>query len=230
MYGGPLVSLNDAFGWQGFPEALFYGADNALRFELAGDAQDGPLRLLRAMDRARVITSEIFASSETLTAIVNHYDGRKRTRRGAVSFKKLAEIGFHNSFVGPDRVPQYDESSISKFGEDLYCYWYTADFCRSERSMTALLWAAFARDIPVSPKVRWLERIYIADIARKIVIHPYDSRGMDVIAAENEVLVPLYERLGSWLLPYDRESMDAKFRRSPVANVQHSFERPDSIT
>ncbi len=213
MHCGPLGRVNDAFGWRCFPHALFYEADNALRFELEGDAKNGPIRLLHAMDRARVIADEIFASSTTLTAVVSHYGGKKRTRRDVVVFEDLSEVGFHNSFEGPDCVPENDEDHISAFGEDLYRYWYAADFSKSREAITALLWAAFAKERAISPKVRRLDNIYIADFTRRIVIHPYDDRGLDVVAAEHEVLTPLYERLGDWLLPYDREVMDAKFRR-----------------
>ena len=89
---------------------MFYKAAFALRFELAGDVEAGPLRLLRAMDRARIITDLAFASSESLTAIVSHYGREKRTRRDSASFKMLAEIGFSFPFTAPDRLPAQDES------------------------------------------------------------------------------------------------------------------------
>ncbi len=56
------------------------------------------------MDRARVIADEIFASSTTLTAVVSHYGGKKRTRRDVVVFEDLSEVGFHNSFMKDQTV------------------------------------------------------------------------------------------------------------------------------
>ena len=50
------------------------------------------------------------------------------------------------------------------------------------------------------------------DFARKVVVHPYDDRGMDVIGPDRDSLMPLYERLNGWLLDHDRNAMDAKFR------------------
>ena len=67
------------------------------------------------------------------------------------------------------------------------------------------------REIGIAPETRWIS-IHIVDFARKIAVHPYDDRGIDVIGPDRETLAPLYEQLGDWLLAFDRETIDAKFR------------------
>ncbi len=47
-------------------------------------------------DRACVIADEIFASSTTLTAVVSHYGGKRRTRRDVTMFKDLRKSDFAN--------------------------------------------------------------------------------------------------------------------------------------
>jgi hypothetical protein len=212
MNDRPIAKIEEAFGWRGFPDALFYQSEHALRFELAGDVEEGALRLVRAMERARAVVDEVFTGSESLTAIVSQYDGERRTSRGAAAFKTLTKIGFRASFGRPDRAFQGDENYIAQFGEDLCRYWYASDFQKTDDSLAALIWAALGAELPIAPKARWIGSIYIVDFERKIVVWPYDDRGLDVLAPNGSILRPLYHRLNGWLLDYDREAMDAKFR------------------
>ena len=87
-----------------------------------------------------------------------------------------------------------------------------ADFRKSDALMTALLWTALARELGITPSTRWLSSIYIVDFTRRIAVHPYDDRGLDVIGPDRESLAPLYGQLSGWLLDYDRDAMDVKFR------------------
>ncbi|KMO28301.1 DUF3885 domain-containing protein [Methylobacterium aquaticum] len=210
MNGGPLARIQDAFGWDGFPHALFYHARYALRFELDNDAQGAPVQLIRAMDRARLIASDAFAESVTLTAVISYYSDRKTARRVSAAFDRLAKIGFRESLRGSDRVPRNDEDHIAAFGVDLYRCWHGADFDKSDDAMTALLWAALTRDLSITPSTRCFS-VHIVDFARKIVVHPYDDRGLDVVAPDRQTLRPLYERRNDWLLDHDRKAMDATF-------------------
>ncbi len=40
----------------------------------------------------------------------------------------------------------------------------------------------------------------------------YADRGLDIISSEAQRLRPIYEQYNDWLLDYDRERMDKKFR------------------
>src|SRR5690606_14218141 len=105
MQEKPTERIRGVFGWNGFPDALFYEANYALRFDLCGELPSHPLRFLRAMDRAREVASAIFEQSLNLTAIVCYYDGERRSSRPASSFKTLADIGFQAEFRKPERIP-----------------------------------------------------------------------------------------------------------------------------
>jgi hypothetical protein len=212
MARGTINRIEEAFGWRGFPDGLFYAADHGLRFELAGDVDEYALRFVRAIERARVVAGEFLSGSENLTAVITHHGDEKRSSRGAASLKKLKEIGFHADFGPPDRMPEKNESYAREFGTDLYRYWYSADFEKTEGSITALIWAAIAREMAITPKAQWLDGIYIVDFQRRLAICPYDDRGLDVIAPDRASLQPLYEKLNTWLLDYDSKAMDAKFR------------------
>lgn len=48
-------------------------------------------------------------------------------------------------------------------------------------------------------------RVYFLNPATAIIVHMYDDRGLDVIAATREALMPVYRTFDDWVLDYDRE-------------------------
>lgn len=205
--------IRDAFGWDGFPHALVYETEAALRFDLGRGLPFGPARFLGAVDRARAVAAVLFDGAATLTAVAAYYDGERRTSRAARSFAALAAMGFDAPFGRPERVLQNDADHRAAFGEDLCRWWHAADFAADADRIAVLLWAAVAREMPVTPKARWLTDLYLVDFCRATALHVYDDRGMDVVAADVERLRPLHGRFGDWLLAHDRPRADATFGR-----------------
>lgn len=203
--------IKDVFGWEGFPDALFYKAEYALRFELGCELPEGPVRFLRAIDRARALSEATFSSSSKLTIVASYCDGERRTSRAAASFKKLAEMGFRAPFDVFDRVAMNDREYREAFGSDLYCYWHSADVANEQSQLSILLWACIAAEGHVAPKVRWLKDIHIVDFERGVAAHVYDERGMDIIATNKDEIQRLYHQFNDWLFDYDRAKMDAVF-------------------
>jgi len=48
-------------------------------------------------------------------------------------------------------------------------------------------------------------RVYFLNPARVMIIHMYDDRGLDMIAASREALIPIYRTFSDWVLDADRE-------------------------
>jgi hypothetical protein len=206
-----LDRIEASFGMRGFPQPLFYSYENALRFDLAGDHEGVAARFVQAVVRARTVAAALFAESELLFAVVCHDSTPSWGPRVTRSWRALKRIGFAASFLNDTPVPHNDRETIRDLGEDLYSYWSIAE-CRNEPAeIDALLWACIARELGVAPKARWLGRIYIVDFDRGLVLHAYDDRGMDVLGMEADLVRPLYEQFGPWLLDYDRVRMDQHF-------------------
>ena len=55
-------------------------------------------------------------------------------------------------------------------------------------------------------------RAYIIDDHAKLLMHMYDDRGLDVIAASAATLLPVYERFGTWILENQRHRIDSRFK------------------
>ena len=73
-----------------------------------------------------------------------------------------------------------------------------------------LLWCALAGDFgPLHPNPHCL--VYLLNIEKEIIIHPYDDRGMDIIGGNFSELRDLYKKYNSWLLGYDLEVMNTTF-------------------
>lgn len=207
----PIQMIDSAFGWRGFPGGMFYHSPFGLRFELGGEVEVGPLRFVQAFDRARAVANTLFSKSETLVVVVSIYGEKRTTRRHTAAFQHLERIGFLHPFGAVSKVPQNDQDYIAEFGEDLYRYWYAAQFANNETSVIPLLWASITREMDIQPKARWLDTIHIVDFQKRLALTAYDDRGMDVVGPSAHALSLLYRKFNSWLLEYDLAEMDAKF-------------------
>jgi hypothetical protein len=55
--------------------------------------------------------------------------------------------------------------------------------------------------------------VYTIDDRAKLIMHMYDDRGLDIIAANASTLVPLYERYADWILDNQRRTIDLRFKQ-----------------
>lgn len=60
----------------------------------------------------------------------------------------------------------------------------------------------------------FVSNVYFADTHNSILFHLYDDRGADLVAADIEILRPIYEKFNRWILDYDLEKIDAIFKQS----------------
>ncbi len=206
-----IAKMQSIFGLPAFPDAMFYHFETALRFELGGDVfsvQRRPIkRFLQAVTRAVAIAEAVFSSSARLSLMVSHYDQPKPR---AANFRGIDSSGLtRRDFTLLASVPQGDAEYAAQFGEDLFLHYFV--YSGDAREILAdILWLALAKEMPISPKTRWLS-YYFVDFDRGICLHPYDDRGMDLVAMDVAPLAPIYDAFEDWLLPYDRARMDATF-------------------
>ncbi len=62
-----------------------------------------------------------------------------------------------------------------------------------------LLWCALARELPIAPSARFFG-VYFVDLARGLILHSYDDRGMDLAAVSPGDLSAFEAEFGPWLL------------------------------
>lgn len=107
------------------------------------------------------------------------------------------------------------------FGEeDQVDDFYTAQYqikCRKQNlNYTWLIKAACNEDFPLKPKFKKEEGAYYPDVffinvSKNIIFFIYDDRGCEVVAADKEILRPLYEKYNAWLDEWNREEIERLF-------------------
>ena len=192
--------IHRVFGRAALDWGLFYANAPALRFELSGG--DGYIEMFtRAYDRARAILSVVFADTSELTVVLSEAGGGGMLGRLS-SFRALRDCGIE--------VPRPYEVWMETTGPE----WDDLDrvflaFTGGRELLNRLLWGVLANEIGIRPRLP--SQLYLADVERGILAHPYDDRGMDVIGPNHDLLRELYTRFDAYLLGYDRERMDGFF-------------------
>lgn len=58
--------------------------------------------------------------------------------------------------------------------------------------------------------------VYFVDTEKAIVYHMYDDRGLDVVAEDKESIYEVYKEFNSWILDYDRKTIEEIFEKSTL--------------
>lgn len=67
-----------------------------------------------------------------------------------------------------------------------------------------------ARDFSaIQPKPNCI--LYLFNLKKHVMVFPYDDRGMDVVGPNKNLLLQLYRLHHTYLLDYDRHTMDTTF-------------------
>ncbi|QXH48745.1 DUF3885 domain-containing protein [Pseudomonas xanthosomatis] len=195
----------NTFGPSIFERPVFYSQPGGLRFELS--EQGSAIELfLQAIRKATVVCRSLFYGAEPLVVCLQlHSNQRGDFRR---IYRALDSAGI--------RIPAQRESWSEKthpddwFSEDEPEYQLYLAFEAPLSLLEPLLWCALASDFQaIRPKPRCA--FFLFNLNKRLMVYPYDDRGMDVVGPGRAALGELYEAHRGWLLDYDREAMDATF-------------------
>lgn len=202
--------IESIFEGKAFSIPLFYTYPGGLRFELSegGSAIE---QFLLALRKATTICADIFRPGQPITVCLRAC-GKPNlfTYRKLLSELRAAGISIPQSrcmwFVAPSPDDDLDdEDDIS---------WLHIAFEAPTSLLQNLLWSAFATDFgSISPRPRC--DIYLFNLSDKIMVWPYDDRGMDVVGPNHFLLSQIYFKHSKYLLDYDRQTMTATFGSTP---------------
>ena len=190
-----------------YRHALFYNFPGGLRFELSegGSPLDQALSALR---KAAIVCDDIFSGEER---ILVHLEAWRPASRFALR-TMLSELKVAGIPIPKVREVWFDaEGQDEEDGEDLrlLCCAFEVPVSKLQN----LIWCAITTDLgSLRPKPRC--RVYLLNLNKSLVVHPYDDRGMDVIGKDKSALSALYNRYGDLLLNYDIEAMRQTFAAS----------------
>lgn len=61
--------------------------------------------------------------------------------------------------------------------------------------------------------------VFIFDLEKHMMLHLYDDRGLDVVAENTSLLLPIYKKYNKWILSYDRVKIDTLFNNNQCLNI-----------
>lgn len=72
-----------------------------------------------------------------------------------------------------------------------------------------MIWGTIAQELGVRPSFGF--NLYLFDPELRILMHPYDDRGMDVLGPNRERMSKIYAKYRDWLLDYDIAEMQRRY-------------------
>ena len=195
--------IESTFGVKAFSRPTFYSNPGGLRFELS-ESGSAVEQFLTALRKAAEVCHDIFAPEQTFTVCLSVYlwgsaYGYRETLRD------LARAGVKVPRARSGWMITEEDSEDAEPLRTLYLA-----FSVERAMLDGLLWCALGTDLGIRPCPR-LTAVYLMSLPQRVLVHPYDHRGMDVIGSDHAILARLYARYGTYLLDYDREVMAATF-------------------
>lgn len=213
--------IEQLFGHGACGDGLFYRFPGGLRFELSESGTSMEM-VLAALWKAKAIFEFTFSQSDVILVCLRQFMGTNPySLRPALRELEIADISIPAS-------REYWLEPIApedRFDENMEEWFAYLAFELPVAKLEPLIWCAVATDFPqLHPNPHC--SVYVLDIEQRLLAHPYDDRGMDIIGPNTQRLSELYVQFNSMLLDYDRATMDKSFK----ATNSQAHEKPSSTT
>ena len=186
---------------------LFYTYPWGLRFELGlFDLDDTAEYVQSAKDRGRRIWEQVFAPGDEVLVIFDATPDAalKQELKGC----RLQRLRAPASCPFPGR----DQEAEPPRYFYRHLYWAEA----KDVPFDAILKRIVEEQTVTGGLWRYMSSVYFYNRTKKLLFHPYDDRGADLIGPDRESLRPYYRGLNELLLDWNREDMDRKWRSRTV--------------
>lgn len=184
---------------------LYYTYPWGLRFELGDPALDDKAAYIRsALDRGQRIWQEVFSAGDEVLVI---FDATPEPAlKQALKDCRMQRIRTRCMPACPGDETEYEEQYF-------YRYLYTAPADRIP--FRTILTRIVEGELFAQTRV-YSSAVYFYNRTKKLLFHPYDDRGADLIGPDRERLRPYYRSLQEVLLNWNREDMDRKWKSRRV--------------
>lgn len=180
------------FGRVDFGGDLFGQWPVGIRFEIG----------IERVSRAAKIYEFAFASAqECVLASTDWTEGTEMSRRSTPLFETPG--------IFPSEPMQFQTAEVFPFDEAKYLLTWTR-LSPLAYDAASMFQAIANREQPGDPKVN--SRVFVIEPRSKIIMHMYDDRGLDVIAADIDTLRPMFESFSDWILENQRHRIEFRFR------------------
>lgn len=206
------LELLDWLEYDGKPSAriwhpLFHTYPWGLRFELGEYELDDTAEYVRsAKDRGRRIWDAAFAREDEVLVIFDTTPDRELKQ--ALKGCRMQRLRLRACCPIPGR----DEEDP----DERYFHRYLYHASAGDIPFDAILNRIVEEQTMKGGLMRYSSQVYFYNRTKKLLFHPYDDRGADLIGPDRESLRPFYRSLNDLLLDWNREDMDRKWKVRPV--------------
>ena len=204
--------LNDNFKGLRIKQPLFYSWDVGLRFDLQFGSADTVEYFDEVVRRASAIFETAFFETDKVFLVLMEYKyKRRKIRFSNFTFKHIDKL-IRSEVIYTKRKRLYEPSD--KFDiRNIAIVKLTAERINHKIILAAIGNSDFPAREPRLDKNGFLtsKEIYFMNIDRKLILHMYDDRGLDIISAKKETIVSIYKKHKDIILDYDREQIDKQF-------------------
>jgi hypothetical protein len=191
-----------------FTRPYFYNHPGGLRFELS-EGGSAINQFLSAMRKATLICQDIFPPDQPITVRLQTYDA---ARNPFQMRNALAQL--HHAGINIPRQRSLWTTPLDPHMADFPGLSLHIAFDAPPSLLPNLLWCAFVADFgAIQPRPPC--DVFLHNLPDRILVHPYDDRGMDVVGPNHPLLSKLYAKHNPLLLDYDRQAMQATFGPPP---------------
>ena len=206
------LELLSRFEYEGKPSEriwhpLFYTYPWGLRFELGlYDLDDTAEYVRSAKERGRRIWDAVFAPDDEVLVIFDTTPDTKLKQE--LKTCQTQRVRAKRTCPIPGEVVEDAESTY--FYRNLY------RAAAKEIPFDAILGRIVEENTVTGGTRRYESAVYFYNRTKKLLFHPYDDRGADLLGPDRESLRPYYRSLNELLLEWNREDMDRKWKTRPV--------------
>ena len=197
--------LKDRFLKLPIKQPLSREAKNGIRF-LLDDRGVEPENILQALNRIRALyfaTFTTYPHYALLEFYTNKGPASSKLEKSQYDLKiKLQKLKKASRIC---KIPASSISFDSKYSDEdpemLQSYYaFAINKEDSKNDITELLWLSFASECPHWMRPAIFFSLYFYDPVRKILLHPYDMRGADLIADNKENIFECGKEFEDWII------------------------------
>ena len=184
---------------------LYYTYPWGLRFELGDPSLDDKDAYIRsALDRGQRIWDEVFSAEDEVLVIFDATPEPKLKQE--LKGCRMQRVRTRCMPACPGDETEYEEQYFYR-----YLYSAPADGIPFRSILTRIVEGELVAQARV-----YSSAVYFYNRTKKLLFHPYDDRGADLIGPDRESLRPYYRGLNELLLDWNREDMDRKWKTRTV--------------
>ncbi len=187
------------YGIDEFTYPIFYNLRIGLRFELGMEIiEDEDEYINESVRRACNIFNDVFAADDDILLVIDTTPDKELKQK------------LLNAIMQRVRI-KLNDKKLNKASNKCDTYFYRYIYFLKGRNFPSTSIFKRIAQSDFGKGKNYCNSVYIFNLRINVLFHMYDDRGIDLIAADKDILKPFYKKLNHMLLDYDRTRMSNLF-------------------